>query len=186
VGRIEAVRCLAIDTETTGLSESRLRPEERQPYIIEFCGILTDLASGATIEEYTTFVRPPRLELMTEKIVDLTRITVEMVAASPSFIKVADKIKEMIESAEMVAAHNLSFDKHVIDTEFKRLGRTIKWPSRLICTVEQTVHLKGFRLDLSSLHETLLGIKFQDAHRADVDTKALVRCLVEMHLREWL
>jgi len=180
------MKCLAIDTETTALIDSPLKPEERQPYVTEFCGILVDLSSGAVLEEYSTLVKPLRFDAITDKIVKITRITRDMLSSAPLFVKVADKIKEMIESAEMVAAHNLSFDRRVIDVEFKRINKFVNWPRRLVCTVEQTVHIKGYRLDLSSLHAALLGIDFADAHRADVDTKALVRCLVEMKQRDWL
>jgi hypothetical protein len=61
----------------------------------------------------------------------------------------------------------------------------VKWPRR-ICTVEQTQHIKGFRLNLSGLHEFLFGEKFSGAHRAKVDVAALVRCSSEMFKREML
>ena len=68
----------------------------------------------------------------------------------------------------------------------ERLGRTVRWPEKLYCTVEQTIHLKGARLDLMSLHEELLGAKFDNAHKADADVGALTRCLVEMYKRDMI
>jgi DNA polymerase III epsilon subunit-like protein len=85
-----------------------------------------------------------------------------------------------------VAAHNFSFDRDVLDVEASRIKRRIRWPRRTICTVEQTSHLKGIRLDLSSLHEMLTGEKFVDAHRADADTMALARCLIAMRKKDML
>jgi len=172
---------LAIDTETTGLIDSRLRRLERQPHVIEFAGILVNLKTKEVLEEYSTFIRPPKRTDLSEKITEITSITWDMLADAPPFSKVAGKIRSMIEKAPAVAAHNLSFDKAMIDIEFERLGQKVAWPSRLVCTVEQSIFLKGYQLDLSSLHLELMGYIFDDAHRAAVDTKALVDCLTAMH-----
>jgi hypothetical protein len=70
----------------------------------------------------------------------------------------------------------------MIDLEAKRLNRVIKWPP-LVCTVEQSIHYKGHRMNLGDLHEHLLGVRFSGAHRAKEDVDALVRCCVEMRKR---
>lgn len=106
-----------------------------------------------------------------------------MLAEAPPFSAVAERIFSVVEKYHVVAAHHLSYDREMLDLEARRLGREIKWPRRCICTVEQTVHLRGFYLDLTSLHEHLLGSKFEGAHRAEGDVGALVRCLVEMRRR---
>jgi DNA polymerase III alpha subunit (gram-positive type) len=177
---------LALDTETTGLMESRLLPLDLQPYIIQFCGIVFDLDSANEIDRYVTFIKPPRLDAITEKITQVTRISALDVKDAPSWYEVATKIKTMIESVSAVAAHNLSYDKSMIDIEMERIGKDIVWPERMICTVNSTIYLTGERLNLSRLHEELMGEKFQDAHRADIDTEALVRCLVKMNAMEMI
>ena len=122
---------LVLDTETSGLIESRLRRLERQPFIIEFAGILVNIATKEVLEEYSTFVRPPRKADVSEKITQITGITWDMVEGAPPFAKVAPRIKSMIEAAPAVAAHNFSFDQGMIDIEFQRLKETVKWPEKL-------------------------------------------------------
>jgi DNA polymerase III epsilon subunit-like protein len=81
-----------------------------------------------------------------------------------------------------VIAHNLSYDRDMLNIEFQRLGHFIAWPPGL-CTVEQSVHYKGYRLNLTGLHEYLFGQPFAGAHRARPDVEALTRCCVEMFKR---
>jgi DNA polymerase III epsilon subunit-like protein len=84
-------------------------------------------------------------------------------------------LKKFIEGHDEVVAHNLSYDKSMVDCEMKRAGLTVDWPE-LICTVEATEHIKGHRLNLTSLHELLMGEAFSGAHRAEADVRALANC----------
>lgn len=174
---------LAIDTETTGLVESPLARVKFQPHVIEFSCAEVDLDSGEVRDQETILIRPPDLSLIREKITEITGITVDVIRDAPQFASVADRVFSRVERHESVAAHNLSYDKMVLDLEAARLGRSVKWPRRRICTVEQSAHLFGYNLDLTSLHEYLLGAKFEGAHSAAGDVMALVRCLVEMRKR---
>jgi DNA polymerase-3 subunit alpha len=85
----------------------------------------------------------------------------------------------MIEAAPRCIGHNMTFDHDMIDIEFSRLNRQIKWP-KLICTTEQTIFLTGQRMTMSALHQHLFGEPFEGAHRAKQDTLALLRCCVEL------
>lgn len=175
---------ILFDTETTGLVENRTIADDRQPEIIEFYGCLANLENGEVSRELDVLIRPRHLPLP-DKIIKITGITTEMVSPASSFVAVASDIAEILEAAPLVIAHNASFDREVIDIEMARIGRTVAWP-RLACTVEQTVHLTGFRLTLSTLHKELFDEDFVGAHRAAVDVKALLRCAVELHRRDML
>ena len=85
----------------------------------------------------------------------------------------------MIEGADEVVAHNLAFDKAMLDFEFMRLDTELKWPA-MICTVEATRHLKGHRLNLMALYEMLFSERFTEAHRAENDVRALARCFLKL------
>lgn len=182
---------LVLDTETTSLSENRTIKLERQPSIIEFYSCLADLSTGAMLEELDLLIKPPkplsdRPEFGSKKTVtEITGLTNEQLANAPSFKEVADLIISAIEAAPLVISHNYSFDQEVLNIEAERLGRIIKWP-RGLCSVEQSIFLKGKRLTLSALHEHLFGEKFADAHRAKADVQALVRCCTEMFKRGML
>jgi DNA polymerase III epsilon subunit family exonuclease len=177
------MQALIFDTETNGLAENRTIKLERQPSIIEFYCCLVDLKTGNVAFEFDTLIKPPKP--LDEVIVEITGLTDDMLKEQPSFAQVADNIITAIESAPLVIAHNASFDKEMVDIEAGRIGRIIDWP-RVLCTVEQTIYLTGKRLTLTALHEYLFGVKFNDAHRAKIDTQALARCCVELYERELL
>lgn len=171
------------DTETTGLLDSHLIPLAKQPHIIEFYGCLADLSTGEIIGEIDHLIKPP--VPISEEITRITGLTDEALKDSPPFAAVAGRIRAAIEDAPRVVAHNLSYDREMIDIEFERLEQKVKWP-RLLCTVEATLHLKGFRLNLTGLHEHLFGEGFPSAHRARNDVQALLRCACELHRRDEL
>jgi DNA polymerase III alpha subunit (gram-positive type) len=178
---------LAFDTETTGLIESRIKRAQFQPYVIQFCGWLVDLEKNEVRDKLETFIRPPSPEhLDAEGVKKSSKITWDMVKDKSDFAGYACLIREMIESAPAVAAHNLVFDRDMIDLEMKRYGVTVKWPERQICTVEVSNHINGYRMTLTDLHSLLVGSEFTDAHDAVADVAALTRCLVEMEKRDWL
>lgn len=171
------MRALLLDTETDGLIDNLTIAIDKLPNVLEFYGCLADLRTGEIEQELNTLVRPPKS--IPAEVTGITGIDDEMVAQAPPFKDVAEQIKNFIESAPLVIAHNMSYDRDVINTEFKRLGTEVRWPP-VLCTVEQTIHIKGFRLSLSALHETLFGEPFAGAHRAKVDVQALLRCCVRL------
>jgi DNA polymerase III alpha subunit (gram-positive type) len=177
---------LVLDVETTGLIDSRLKQLKFQPYVIQFCCVMMDLDTEKEIYRYDTFVRPPSKEHLGEKITEVTRITWDTLNEHLAFSAYAAKIKNMIGEARAVAAHNLVFDRDMLDLEAKRLGQEWKWPERQICTVELTNHMTGYRLNLGSLYSLLFNKSFEEAHDARADVGALCQCLVEMRRRDWL
>jgi DNA polymerase III epsilon subunit family exonuclease len=171
---------LIFDTETNGLIDNLITAREKQPDIIEFFGQVVNLETGEKLSELEQLIKPPKP--IDAEITNITGINDEMVSQSPAFEQVAGQIEKYITTAPLVIAHNLSYDKDMLNIEFQRLGHFIAWPPGL-CTVEQSVHYKGYRLNLTSLHEYLFGQPFVGAHRARPDVEALTRCCVEMFKR---
>jgi DNA polymerase III epsilon subunit-like protein len=171
------------DTETTGLISNHTVKEIHQPHVIEFYGCLADLKSGHIQKELEVLIKPPiHIE---QEITDITTINDELVKDAPSFDKVAVDIFAFLEAAPLLIAHNASYDQEIINLEAERLKRTVKWP-RTVCSVEQTVCLKGIRLSLSDLHALLFGKPHAGAHRAKADVEALLRCCIELHKQDVL
>lgn len=178
---------LVLDTETTGLIENRSTPLEKLPEIIEYYGVLVDLLSGRKVSELHRLIRPRhRLPSMvaiglraSRTITQITGIRDADLEGKPEFPEVAAEIFRQVEEAPLVIAQNASFDREMIDLEAERMGLQLEWPP-VICSIEQTVHLRGYRLSLSALHEHLFGEAFEGAHRARADTEALVRICVEL------
>lgn len=171
------MRTLIFDTETTSLIGNSLLAERYQPQIIEFFGHVLDREFNV-LEELEFFCNPGKP--LTDEVMRITGIKNEQVCNEAKFDSRAGSVGLLIQSADIVVAHNLSYDMAVVDAEFKRLGLAIKWPKDMVCTVEQTEHLKGHRLKLSALHEELFGEPFAGAHRARADVEALTRCYIEL------
>lgn len=177
---------VVFDTETNGLISNHSIKLEKQPSIIEFYGCLADLSTGEIKSELDQLIKPPAplLEVVApgerRTITEITGITNEMLNDKPKFSLVAPQIAQFIEQAPAVIAHNASFDREMVDIEFERLGQHLVWP-RVICAVEATIHLKGFRLSLTALHEHLFGVPFAGAHRAKQDVAALLKCCVKLY-----
>jgi len=172
---------LIFDTETTGLVENATIADKHLPDIIEFYGCLVDLATGEVGEDFHTLIKPRKpIEEETTKI---TGLTDEKLKDAPSWAAIASQVTSLIDKAELAIAHNASFDKEMVDLECARHSIKLHWPP-LLCTVEQTIHLKGFRLSLGALHELLFNEPFADAHRAKNDAQALLRCCVELYKRQ--
>jgi len=171
---------IVFDTETTGLIENRTLRLDRQPYVTEFYGCEIDLDTGEVRREVQRLCKVPiKLEA---KITKITGIDNAMLENENPF---DPEIIDFLESGEMIVAHNLSFDKDMIEIEAQRLERKVAWPIG-ICTVEQTIGMKGHRLSLSMLHKELFGEEFAGSHRARVDVEALCRCCVELRKREMI
>lgn len=172
---------LIFDTETTALVGHSALPQELQPRIIEFCGFLIDL-EGKTISEVHELVNPG--VPISQEITDITKITNDMIASAQPFRTHAPRIVALIEKADAVVAHNLTFDRAMVDFELRRAGAEVKWPKRQICTVEQTEWLMGYRLSLTALHKYLFGVEQPEKHRARADAETLMKCFIELHARD--
>jgi DNA polymerase III alpha subunit (gram-positive type) len=163
---------------------------DQQPEIIEFYGATVDFAKSGKykiVDELELLIKPSRpinetSTVRRKNISLITGITNVMLVDAPSFAQVVDKIRGTLEHAPLLIAHNLEFDKQMIEIELQRLSRIISWP-RGICTIEATSYLKGDRLKLEELHQYLFGQKFQGAHRAKQDVTALIRCCGELYKR---
>ena len=180
------MKVLILDTETTGLIGNHSIAIEKQPEVIEYFAHIVDLGTGKTSKKINTLIKPRIFPMSVKTITETkTKITNDMLRQAPSFRDVSGAIKAQIESAPMIIAHNAAFDREMLGLEYERLEINIKWP-RCICTVEQTLALKGYRLSLTNLHLALFDKAFPEAHRAENDVKALTKCCVELFKRSML
>lgn len=171
------------DTETTNLIDNIGRPLKNQPYIIEFFGITVDhdlMNEPGYLETAPTLsflCRPPFT--ITDETTRITGITAAMLTNVPKFDQYAAKVKEFIEGHDRVVAHNAGYDVDMTNMDMQRCDMKIEWPE-VICTIEGTEWLKGYRLNLGALHTELFGFDFADHHRAEPDTRALAKCYIEL------
>lgn len=180
------MKYLFFDTETTGLLENSLMPIHKQPHVIEFFGVVFD-ENEQELGSLDLLLKPP--VKLDEVITRITGLKDEDLADKPTFGQMATTIATFLDDTDVLLAHNLSFDMQIMAYEFERAGIAVPWvehPIELICTVEATEHLKGYRLSLSDLHLELFGEVFQGAHRAQADVRAMAKCYFEAMRRNLL
>lgn len=159
------------DQETTGLVKAKGSDQLHQPHLTEFYGMQVD-RKGKLIKEFGTLIKPPiPIPKFLEKQIGITN---EMVANSPTFIQVYKKIIQVFFCSHTSVAHNLSFDEEVLIGELRRIGKEYHFPYPPIkfCTVEQSMHIKGYRLKNSELYTLATGKEMVGAHRAKADVLA--------------
>src|SRR3546814_8808052 len=99
-------------------------------------------------------------------------ITLEMVAGAPLFAEKYRSLCEFFSGERVLLAHNLSYDRDILELELRRIGKqcAFPWPWWHICTVEATEGLEGFRLGLSALYEKLFGETRSAEHTSDLQS----------------
>lgn len=187
------MKALVFDTETTGLFKffhrHHVTPEQMRPYpwLIEFFGHIVE-DDGSVLAEEEFMCRPEPLSKIDEVITRITGIKQSDVADKPMFGAFAEQTLALMEKCEAMVAHNLSYDLRIMEVAFKRVGlweraeAAIKG-KRLICTVQESEHYKGHRLNLTALHTHLFDAPFEGAHRARTDVAGLTACYLEMRKR---
>jgi len=171
------VKLLFMDFETSGLLKPSPVPLNKQPHAIEYYGCIVDSETLEIESDFDTLIKPP--VPITKEITKITGIKQEDVVESPSFASVAKHIEEQLSICDRMVAHNATYDGEIMRIEFERLGKSTEIP-KLICTVEQSCHILGYRLKLNDLHEHLFGERFSGSHRAKEDVRALLRCYREL------
>ena len=180
------MKIILFDTETTGLLLPEPADLKKQPYIIELYAVAID-ENFTLLEEFETFVKPP-FDTLPDEITKITKITSNMIKNQPSFLDIYPQLAKMFTGTDILIAHNLMFDKNMLKNELDRIGKVTEfpWPRHNICTVEKTMHINGYRLNMQRFHYEMTGVGFSDAHRAEVDVHALVRGVHGMVEKELL
>lgn len=164
---------ILLDTETTGLTRAMGNIIENQPYIIElFC--LRTTKKGRVLDEWHSLFKPPIP--VPEFITKINGWCDEDLVDAPVFADKFKSMKKFFKGTQTMVAHNLPFDKAMMEFEIIRALKDGKFnfPPELFCTAEQSLYLKGFRLRLKELHEMATGLpEIANAHKADADVYAM-------------
>jgi DNA polymerase-3 subunit alpha (Gram-positive type) len=168
------------DTETTGLIENPARKLDSQPEIISIAIQNINLETGEIFDLYYREFKPQKP--LTKNITEITKITNEQLADAPSIETNLPRIVEKLSGASLIIGQNIRFDMDMIELECKRYNLSIKWP-KIMDLVQNTIHLKGYRLSLTNLHLELFGTEFDSAHIASVDCAITSKCAIELFKR---
>ena len=155
---IDTTYCV-LDLETTGLSAKTEKITE--------IGIMK-IKNGEVLEKFCEFVNPEKP--IPQKVQEVTNITDDMVADSPTIEELFPKVLEFIKGSVLVA-HNATFDIGFLKNVAKGLGYEFDYTYVDTLPLARKLYpdLKKYKLGKIAEH---LKIKVEVAHRAldDVDT----------------
>ena len=181
---------LFFDTETTGLPRNWKAPVtdlNNWPRMIQIAWIACD-NQGKRIESGDFIIKPENFTIPS----DASRvhgISTERANSEGELLEsVLVKFNKLVEEADFIVAHNISFDEKIVGAEFLRKGvQTSFEQKRKLCTMKaSTDYCKipgpyGNKWPkLSELHIKLFGVDFDEAHDASVDINATEKCFWEM------
>lgn len=135
---------LFFDTETTDLPDYKSPPGPHQPHVVQLAAVL--LADGEE-RSLATLIQPAGWKIH-PKAEETHGITLQRAAAEGRPIAdVVAEFDQMLSQATLVVAHNVKFDRLLMDSEYARLRRRCAWPATFCTMVTCTdiLRLPGFR-----------------------------------------
>jgi DNA polymerase-3 subunit epsilon len=181
---------LFFDTETTGLPRNWKAPVtdlNNWPRLIQLAYLYYD-KNGNKISGGDYIIKPEGFTIP----LDASRIhgitTQKAINEGKSLSSVLQIFKSLVDQADILVAHNISFDEKIVGAEFLRAGMTNPLPpKRKICTMETTTNFcaidgpYGYKWPkLSELHYKLFKTVFEESHNAAADINATVKCFWEL------
>jgi len=183
------VKALIFDTETTGMVEWRLPPEHAsQPHLIQLGMLLVETRDWVARASHSMLVKLPAGQRIDPAAQQAHGITEEDCATyGVPLMVAASAFNQYCIQADVIVAHNMTFDQSVMLTALHRLGGKPDRMAgkRLICTKEEStdvLKLPG-KYDsykwptLAEAFEHFTGEQLQGAHDALIDTQACLRIL---------
>ena len=159
---------VVLDFESTGLNTATA-------HVIEIGAVRM---VGGTIQDSLSLLVNPK-EPLSEKIVELTGISDNMLADKETAETAIPKLMEFIGDCP-IAAHNAAFDAALLRTELKRLGMTWNGPVLDTLTFARKLYPELKTHKLGTLCKNL-GVSLKNAHRAVHDATATAKCLAIMY-----
>ncbi len=181
---------LFFDTETTGLPRNWKAPVtdlNNWPRLVQLAYLFYD-KNGNKISGGDYIINPEGFTIPT----DASRIhgisTERAIRDGKVLLTVLQDFQSLINQAECLVAHNMSFDEKIVGAEFLRNNMPdITSTKRKICTMQSTTNFcaidgpYGYKWPkLSELHYKLFGTGFEEAHNAAVDINATAKCFWEL------
>jgi DNA polymerase III epsilon subunit-like protein len=126
-----------------------------------------------------TYMCKPKQLPLPPKIIEITGIKSEDLADKKAFAYHLPDLMDFFLGERVVVGHFVNYDMDMLGIELARLAlqRKFPWPMRYICTVEENMELKGYKLKQDILYEIATGKKPEGAHRALNDVRNLSEIL---------
>lgn len=193
---------LFFDTETNGLPKDRkatTQDTEKWPYILQISWTLLLIENNCKrniLESQTHYLRLPDNVQFDTEASKIHKIQESIVRAAPDSKTILDLFKKVSQSANVIVAHNLAFDKPALYASFYRINKDENfnwWPSYEFCTMEQTKGILKLPSKfakpndpwkyprLSELHKYLFEVEpVEILHSAETDVAVLIKCFLEL------
>ncbi len=177
---------LFFDTETTGLPKNYKAPVtdiNNWPRMIQIAWVLAD-KNGNKLDTSTNIIKPENFTIP-KAASNVHGITTEMaISEGRNLNTVLLEFNELVEQADYIVAHNISFDEKIIGAEFVRNKIQTNFNNKTkICTMKKSTdycRIQGYYgykwPTLSELHIKLFGEDFEGAHDALADILATEKC----------
>lgn len=181
---------LFFDTETTGLPNNFNAPVsdfDNWPRLVQLAFLCYD-EKGNEISRGDFIVKPEGFDipLVSSKIHGIT--TERALKEGSSLSVVLNEFYRIVDQAETLVGHNISFDEKVVGCEFLRLKMSNSiLEKKKICTMKASTNYcaingpYGFKWpSLSELHFKIFRTNFEEAHNAMMDVIVTAKCFWEL------
>ena len=184
---------LFFDTETTGLPINWRAPVtdlNNWPRLVQLAYLFCD-ADGKILITGDYIIKPEGF-VIPESASKIHGISTERANFEGILLhNVLQEFEKLIGEAEVLVAHNMSFDEKIIGSELIRAGIQNILPSKKkICTMERATDFCAIKgpygnkwPKLSELHHTLFAVGFEEVHNAAIDIQATAKCFWELKKR---
>jgi len=181
---------LFFDTETSGLPKNWKAPPsdvDNWPHAVQV-GWIQCKPDGAVEDEREYIVKPDGW-IVPDEAARVHGITTERaLAEGVDVAMVLEQFTAALGEAQTVVAHNLDFDRNVIQAELIRAGISAGSASpSLVCTMKQSTDFCAIPGQygnkwptLAELHERLFEEPVAGAHSALADARACMRCFFRL------
>jgi DNA polymerase-3 subunit epsilon len=198
------MKVIVFDTETTGLPERgavNIADTAKWPHIVQLSFILFDTEKKEILDYSDYIIRLDPDVVITPESIAIHQITPER--SQREGIPIAQALvafQESLKDADLLVAHNISFDMNMVGVECYRNG----WPNCLMrngafitqfCTMKSSIEcckipnpIKKYAdmgqykwPTLSELHLKLFQSQTRGTHNAIVDVMICLRCYVQLN-----
>ncbi|WP_103866728.1 3'-5' exonuclease [Aquimarina sp. I32.4] len=187
---------LFFDTETTGLPKNWKAPVTdltNWPRMIQVAWIMSD-KNGNRLDADDFIIKPENF-IIPKAASNIHGISTEKAITEGELLeKVLLQFSSLVEQANCIVAHNISFDEKILGAELLRKKVNSNFQSKKkLCTMKASTNYckisghYGYKWPtLSELHVKLFGEDFEGAHDASADINATEKCFWEMKQLGWI
>ena len=180
---------LFFDTETTGTPKDDNAPAsdlENWPRLVQLAWINYDKEQNL-LSEHSIIIKPNGFEIPDDA-ARIHGITNEIAVKGSDLIEVLDDFLNSLVEADVIVAHNMSFDEKIMSSEFLRNQIEDILPKKQkICTMKSTTNFcklsgpYGYKYPkLIELYKKIFNEDFNE-HNALDDVKATAKCFWELY-----